>query len=129
MQRTSSVLGDFCCRVGLDLEPFQRMIVEALTGDEHETVILLPRGQGKTSLVAALALHHLVTTPSAAVYCAAASREQARILFEAADRYARVLDNPHVVHRHLELRWCDDPDTPMRATAGGASAAAPRSPL
>ena len=98
--------------MGLDLEPFQRTIVEAPTGDEHETVILLPRGQGKTSLVAALALHQLVTTLGAAVYCAAASREQARILFEAADRYARALDSPHVVHRHLELRWCDDPDEP-----------------
>src|ERR687893_2893824 len=87
-------------------------VADALTGPEHEVVILLPRGQGKTSLVAALALHHLVATPAAAVYCAAASREQARILFEAADRYARALEDPHVVHRHLELRWCDDPDQP-----------------
>jgi phage terminase large subunit-like protein len=99
-------------RVGLPLEPFQRVIAGALTGPEHETVILLPRGQGKTSLVAALALNHLATTPNAAVYCAAASREQARILFEAADRYAHRLDDVHVVHRHLELRWCDDPDAP-----------------
>ena len=73
---------------------------------------MLPRGQGKTSLVAALALMELVTRPGAAVYCAAASREQARILFEAADRYARALDDEHVVHRHLELRWCDDPEQP-----------------
>jgi phage terminase large subunit-like protein len=105
-------LPEFCDGVGLHLEPFQELIAGALTGPGHEVVILLPRGQGKTSLVAALALHHLVSTPAAAVYCAAASREQARILFEAADRYARQLDNEHVVHRHLELRWCDDPDEP-----------------
>src|SRR5829696_5392506 len=37
---------------------------------------------------------------------------QARILFEAAARYARQLDDEHVVQRHLELRWCDDPDQP-----------------
>lgn len=102
----------FCDSVGLTLEPFQEVIADALTGPEHEVVILLPRGQGKTSLVAALALQHLVTTPAAAVYCAAASREQARILFEAADRYARQLEDDHVVHRHLELRWCDDPGQP-----------------
>ena len=100
----------FCDSVGLALEPFQEVIADALTGPEHEVVILLPRGQGKTSLVAALALQHLPATPAAAVYCAAASREQARILFEAADRYARQLNDDHVVHRHLELRWCDDPD-------------------
>jgi phage terminase large subunit-like protein len=102
----------FCDSVGLRLEPFQEVIADALTGPEHEVVILLPRGQGKTSLVAALALMHLATTPGAAVYCAAASREQARILFEAADWYARQLEDDHVVHRHLELRWCDDPDQP-----------------
>src|SRR5215217_7959195 len=102
----------FCAAVGLTLEPFQDLIADALTGPDAEAVILLPRGQGKTSLVAALALHHLVTTPDAAVYCAAASREQARILFEAAARYARQLDDEHVVHRHLELRWCDNPDEP-----------------
>jgi phage terminase large subunit-like protein len=105
-------LAGFCASVGLALEPFQEVIADALTGPEHEVVILLPRGQGKTSLVAALALQHLATTPAAAVYCAAASREQARILFEAADRYARRLEDDHVVHRHLELRWCDNPDTP-----------------
>ena len=54
--------------------------------------------------MAAIALHHLITVPSAAVYCAAASREQARILFEAAAMFARELDHPNIVVRHLELR-------------------------
>jgi phage terminase large subunit-like protein len=99
-------------RVGLRLEPFQRRIVRGAAGPEREFVCLMPRGSGKTSLSALLAVHHLLTVPDAAIYCAAASREQARILFEAAQRYARTLDHPNVVFRHLELRWCEDPGEP-----------------
>jgi phage terminase large subunit-like protein len=85
-----TVPGDFiafCDQIGLPVEPFQQRIAEAAAGPEREFVTLCPRGQGKTSLVAALALHHLLLVPDAAVYCAAASRDQARVLFEAAARY------------------------------------------
>jgi phage terminase large subunit-like protein len=44
------------------------------------------------------------------VYCCAASVQQAKVLFEAAARYARASGIPNIVHRHLELRWCPDPD-------------------
>jgi phage terminase large subunit-like protein len=101
----------FAKLLGLNLEPFQRRIVRAANGPERELVILLPRGNGKTSLQAALSLWHLVTRPGH-VYCAAASREQARILYEYAAQYARILNHSHVVDRHLELRWCEDPDKP-----------------
>jgi phage terminase large subunit-like protein len=74
--------------------------------------VLIPRGNGKTTLLAALALHHLITVDKAAVYCAASSREQARILYEAAAMFARELDHPNIVIRHLELRWCDNPGEP-----------------
>jgi phage terminase large subunit-like protein len=103
---------DFAASCGLRLEPFQKRIARAIAGPEREFVGLLPRGQGKTHLLAVIALHHLLTVDGAAVYCAAASREQARILFEAAAGYARVLGDEHVVHRHLELRWCPDPEEP-----------------
>jgi phage terminase large subunit-like protein len=102
----------FCELVGLHLEPFQKRIAKAAAGPERELVVLLPRGQGKTTLMAALALHHLITVPRAAVYCAASSREQARILYEAAAMFARTLDHQNIVVRHLELRWCDDPREP-----------------
>ena len=39
---------------------------------------------------------------------AAASREQARILYEQAARFARELNHPNIIDRHLELRWCPD---------------------
>jgi phage terminase large subunit-like protein len=102
----------FCERIGLRLEPFQKRIAKAAAGPERELVVLLPRGQGKTTLMAAIALHHLLTVPRAAVYCAASSREQARILFEAAAMFTRTLDHPNIVVRHLELRYCDDPEQP-----------------
>jgi hypothetical protein len=47
-------LGPFCERIGLDLEPFQRRIAKAAAGPEREFVALLPRGQGKTTLLAAI---------------------------------------------------------------------------
>ena len=102
----------FCEQVGLHLEPFQKRIAGAAAGPERELVVLLPRGQGKTTLMAAIALHHLITVSQAAVYCAASSREQARILYEAASMFARQLEHPNIVVRHLELRWVDDPLEP-----------------
>jgi phage terminase large subunit-like protein len=101
----------FAKLLGLDLEPFQRRIVAAANGRERELAILLPRGNGKTSLTAAYALWRLIRGPGS-IYCAAASREQARILYEYAARYARVLDHAHVIDRHLELRLCPDPSQP-----------------
>jgi phage terminase large subunit-like protein len=101
-----------CNRIGLELEPFQRRIVRAFRDCELELVVLLPKGQGKTTLLAALALHHLIGTERAEVYCVAASQPQARILFEASQRFARELGHPNVVERHHELRWCDDPSVP-----------------
>jgi phage terminase large subunit-like protein len=101
-----------CGLVGFDLRPFQRRIVRLVMEAEREALILLPRGNGKTSLQALVALHHLLTVEDAEVYCCASSRDQARILFQYAQRFARAIDHPNVVHRHLELRWCDDPDDP-----------------
>ena len=78
----------FCRLIGLDLEPFQRKIASAANGPERELAVLLSRGNGKTSLTAAYALWHLIERPGH-VYAAAASREQARILYEYAAGFAR----------------------------------------
>jgi len=95
----------FCGAVGLRLEPFQRRIARAAFGPEPELLVLLPRGNGKTTLMAALAVHHLLTVEDPAVYSAAASRDQARVLYEAARAIA---EHPAVdgqlTLRHLELR-------------------------
>jgi phage terminase large subunit-like protein len=106
----------FAARVGLELEPFQKKIVRAVLGPQREVLILLPRGQGKTTLMGLLTVHHLLEVDDARVYVAASSRDQARILFEAAEGFARGLGDEHVVYRHLELRWCPDPEQPTSFT-------------
>lgn len=98
----------FCETIGLKLEAFQRKIVKAAAGPEREFVALLPRGNGKSTLLAAIGLFHLITTDRAAVYVAASSREQARIIFEIAADMVRTLDHPHLIVRHHEIRWCED---------------------
>jgi phage terminase large subunit-like protein len=112
MGRSSVQFETFAADCGIALERFQKRIWRAVSGPERECVVLLPRGQGKTALLALVALHHLTTTAGARVFCAAASREQARILYEYARDFARELADPHLVERHLELRWCEDASEP-----------------
>ena len=79
----------FCTEyVGLDLERFQRQIMRELFGGARELLVLIPRGNGKTTLMAAAGLFHALTTPDPAVYVAAASRDQARLTFEIARKMA-----------------------------------------
>src|SRR3712207_1615031 len=108
--------GAFCELIGLDLEPFQRRIVAAANGRERELLVLLPRGQGKTTLLSAVALHHLLTVERATVYVAAASREPPPILYEQARTFAPRLELPLVAIPHLELRYVDDPAEPKLAS-------------
>jgi phage terminase large subunit-like protein len=106
----------FAAACGLALEPFQRRIARAIGGLEREVVISTPRGNSKTTIASAVALHHLIETEGAAVYAVAASVPQARILYESAADFARQLDHPNIVYRHHELRWCPDPAQPTRFT-------------
>jgi hypothetical protein len=46
-----------CGQVGFDLQPFQRRIVRMVLEAQREALILLPPGNGKTSLQALVALH------------------------------------------------------------------------
>jgi len=80
---------DFCRLIGLELEgEWQREIVEEALSPRRELVVLIPRGNGKTTLMAAVALFELMRDPRAAIVCAAASREQAMHLFAAARKFA-----------------------------------------
>jgi phage terminase large subunit-like protein len=102
--------------VGVDLEPFQLEILATVFGPQAEALILIPRGAGKTTLMALAVLHHLIVTEDAKIYVAAASAAQARILFEAAQTFARRLALPEFVYRRLELRWCPNPEKATRFT-------------
>jgi phage terminase large subunit-like protein len=66
------------------LEPFQATILGDFFAGIPQTVIVIPKGNGKTTLLAGLALYHLLTTLDAEVVIAAASRDQAAILLEQA---------------------------------------------
>lgn len=68
----------------LVVEEFQRQILSDYFDGIRETLILIPKKNGKTTMLAALAVYHLLTTPDAACYVGASSREQARILYDEA---------------------------------------------
>lgn len=93
----------FC---GLRLEPFQREIVAEVFSGRRELLVLLPRGCGKTTLFAAIGVFSLLSTPEPAIYVCAASRDQARLLFDTAKRMVR--GHPElerrITARYSELR-------------------------
>lgn len=69
------------------LEDFQRLMLQPLFDGVTETLILLPKKNGKTTLLAALALFHLLTTPDAECVIAAAARHQAEIMLKQARKF------------------------------------------
>jgi phage terminase large subunit-like protein len=69
---------------GVEIEPFQRLILLEVFDGRRELLVLIPRGNGKTTLFALVALWHLLTHKAPRVYLAAASRDQADIAFEVA---------------------------------------------
>lgn len=90
---------DFC---GLTVEPFQRTIAAELLGGTRELLVLMPRGQGKTTLLAALALDHALTVPNPEVYIAAAARDQAAIMLRVIK--AMIARTPALTRR-ATVRW------------------------
>jgi phage terminase large subunit-like protein len=73
----------------MSLEPFQRRMLRDFFGGTVETLILLPKKNGKSTLLGALGLFHLVTTPDAECVIGAASRDQATILYDQAAGFVR----------------------------------------
>lgn len=55
----------------------------------RETLILIPKKNGKSTLLGALSLFHLCTTPDAECVIAAASRDQAQIMLRQAQGFIR----------------------------------------
>ena len=73
----------------LVLEPFQRTILADYFDGVIETLVLLSKKNGKTTLLAALALFHLLFTDDADCVIGASSREQAAIMYEQAVGFVR----------------------------------------
>ena len=87
---------DFC-RESLILENGKPLIVEeyeavflsSMFSGVVETLILLPKKNGKTTILAALAIFHLCTTRDAECVIAAASRDQAAVLLKQAQGFIK----------------------------------------
>lgn len=73
----------------LTLHDFQRRMLADLFDGVRETVILVPKKNGKSTLLGALALFHICTTPDAECVIAAASRDQAQIMLRQAQGFIR----------------------------------------
>ncbi len=89
----------FCDLIGLDLEGFQLKIVAEAFSSRRETLVLIPRGNGKTTLLAAFALYHLFTNSHPQIAIGAASREQAGTLFE----FARAMVAHPVLSKRVDV--------------------------
>jgi phage terminase large subunit-like protein len=75
----------FCSAIlDLRLEPFQEQITAEVFSDRREALILLPRGNGKSTLLAAIVVWHLLSAKQPRIAIGAASREQAAVLFDIA---------------------------------------------
>lgn len=100
----------FCAEVGLQLEDFQRVIVAEAFTDRRELLVSMPRGNGKSTLCAALGLFELLRDASAAIVVAAAARDQAQILFDQARKMALRSDfiRSRVTVTRRELRTSTD---------------------
>ncbi len=76
------------------LEPFQCEFVADLFAGRPENWLILPEGNGKTTLVAGIVLYHAEFKPGAYVPVAAAARDQAEILYRQAEGF--VLRTPRL---------------------------------
>lgn len=85
------------------LEPFQEAFLEDVFTGKPECWFVVPEGNGKTTLVALLALYHAEFRFAASVPVAASSREQAEILYRQAEGF--VLRSPRLhalVHSDIQ---------------------------
>src|SRR5215467_3692406 len=73
----------------MELEDFQRVMLGDYFAGATETLVLLPKKNGKSTLLGALALFHLVVTLDAECVIGAASRDQATILYDQAAGFVR----------------------------------------
>jgi phage terminase large subunit-like protein len=73
----------------MQLEPFQRTLLGDYFAGVRETLVLLSKKNGKTTLLSALALFHLLLVDDAECVIAAASRDQATILYDQAGGFVR----------------------------------------
>jgi phage terminase large subunit-like protein len=88
----------FYAELGHKLErPYQAEIVEEIFSPRRELLVSLARGNGKSTLSAGFGLFRLLRDPAANIVIAAASRDQAAIVFDIARKMA--LRHPFIASR------------------------------
>jgi hypothetical protein len=92
------------------LESFQDTMLEDYFDGVRESLILISKKNGKSSLIAVLSIFHVCTTPDAECVIAAASRDQAGIMLRQAQGFIRrdeglsrrlLVKQREIVHRKL----------------------------
>ena len=83
------------------LEPYERLIVADLLTGIRELHVRIPEENGKTTLLAAIALIHLLTTPDPRVVIGARNKDQAKILFNQA---VKMVQGNATLERRLDIR-------------------------
>ncbi len=113
-------LGEFCAFCSnvltteggtpLEIEPFQRVILAEFFAGAFETVCLIPKKNGKSSLISAVALWNLLSTKTAEIIIVAAARDQAGILLR---QCAGFVNRSQPLRRRLKIRQREiaDPQT------------------
>lgn len=98
---------DFCADLVLDtgenmvLHEFQQTMLSDFFAGTTETLVLIPKKNSKSTTLAALALFHLVDRVDAECVIAAASRDQATILYDQAAGFVR---RSPVLQRFVDVR-------------------------
>lgn len=97
----------FCSNLELEngdplrLAAFQREMLAQHFGGAIETLILIAKKNGKSTLLAALALYHLIATADAECVIGATSRDQATILYDQAAGFVR---RSAALGRHVDVK-------------------------
>lgn len=73
----------------LVIEDFQKEILTAYFAGVRETICLVGKKNGKSSLLGAVAIFHVLSTPEAECVIVAASRDQAEIMLRQVQGYVR----------------------------------------
>ncbi len=76
------------------LEPFQERFIDDFFSGFRINWLVVPEGNGKTTLVGGLALHHIQHTPSGYVAVAASSRDQAEWIYRQASGFVQRSSRP-----------------------------------
>lgn len=107
----------FCATLTLEngrpfeLEPFEQTVMADYFDGVRETLCLLPKKNGKSTLLAALALHHIIATENAMCPIAAATRDQAMWIFDQArgfvQRSPELQRHVRVLRGYREIRRRD----------------------